>query len=120
MIINLKESELFTITPATRFARAYDLSPKVWDELWKCYAVRGDSYEALAALLYYKTGKKVIPKTMQRWVMRTKIYAKALPAIEKGAHIVHSYHFDELENDVIRELTQNLKRGKSKEPRAIV
>ena len=113
MIIRLDKSKLFTEDPALRFAKAYDLDGQIWRELWRRYKLLEYTVPELCEYTLIKTGKVIHKKAMYRWIARGEIYVRAIPAIKRGATTVSTSFFEPYEEEVIREITKNMKGGLS-------
>lgn len=109
MIINLKQSKLFTIDPDTRFSHEYNLPKGVWSEIWRRYKFLEYTPSELKAYYEIKTGRKAGANLLSRWIWRADVYWRAQIAIEKGAHCVNSSFFGDNEWLVIKELLKNIK-----------
>lgn len=120
MIIKLSESKLFTKDPALRFAREYNVSPKLWNELWKRYILLEYDYDGLCGYFQYKTNRRPNARSLKRWIVRTEIYCRAQHIINMGVRVVDSTYFDKFEQDVIDELTKSMRFNNKKDSRSIV
>lgn len=120
MLIHLTNSKLFTHNPADRFAETYDIDPFWWYELWTRYVQLAYTVPELCEWMYVSTKVKIPRKTMYRWITRNEIYIRALSARKKGAKVVTTEFFTPFEEDVIREITKNLRNGTAKSSRIIV
>lgn len=106
MIINLKKSVLFTSNPSERFNKKYNTN--LWDKVWYRYKTLDYSPEELGEYFHIKTGVRVHPQSMRRWIWRMEIYNKTQPVLKRGAECVVSSFFGEHEEEVIRELSKNI------------
>lgn len=120
MIIKLNESKLFTIDPAIRFAKEYDVEPKVWNEMWKRYGLLEYDMDGLCGYFQYKTGRRPNPTSIRRWIVRTELYCRATHVMQMGVRVVDSNYFGKFENDLIKELTRNMQFSGKKDSRSIV
>jgi len=134
MIIKLQESRLFTVDPAIRFAREYNVPPKIWNELWKRYCLKplldGVSFQdkdseeflisSICGYFTHKTGRKANARSMRRWIIRTEIYCRAQHIINMGVRVVDSSYFDKFEQDLLDELTKSIKYSGKQASRTIV
>jgi hypothetical protein len=120
MLIYLNKSKLFTEDPAIRFSRERNLSPDVWNALWKRHTLLGYPTQGLCEYFELKTGTKMLEKIMERWMIRGEVYYKARPLMAKWLEVVTTEFFDEFETDIIEELTRNLRYGNAKSSKSIV
>ncbi len=120
MIIKLTESTLFTVDPAIRFAREYDVSPMVWNELWKRYGLYEYDMAGLCGYFQYSTGKKPNAKSIKRWILRTELYCRANHVMRMGVRVVDSSYFGVFEEGLIKELTRNMRYSGKQDSRVIV
>lgn len=120
MIIKLHESTLFTVDPAIRFGKEYDVSPKVWNEMWKRYGLYEYDFAGLCGYFQYMTDKKLSHKVIKRWIMRTEIYCRATHVMRMGVRVVDSSYFGAFEADLIKELTRNMRYSGKLDSRVIV
>lgn len=119
MIINLKQSKLFTIDPDKRFAREYGLPEGLWNLIYRRHKILEYSIDELCELYQIKTGKKTTHLVISRWVWRSDVYNKASKALESGACTVVSSYFGDLEWSIIKELTKNLQSSVKKDTKAL-
>jgi hypothetical protein len=105
MIINLKKSSLFTENPVSRFAKEHH---DIWGEIWRRYISLGYSVRDICDYYHIKTGQRIQPQTIKRWIWRTEIYKLTEPIMEKGVELVKSSYFREHEERVIKELLKNI------------
>jgi hypothetical protein len=119
MLIKLHESKLFTIDPATRFAREYGVEPVIWNEVWKRYLAEYD-LEALAGYVLYKTGRHIKTRQLKRWLVMTEIHCRANHIMLMGIRVVQSEYFGQYEQQMLEEVLRNMKYSGSKESRTIV
>ena len=120
MIIHLKKSKLFTVEPAKRFAREFNVDEKIWIEAWFRYKVKEYSVNDLRDYIHTKTGRKPTYLSVHLWVTRTEVYSKAKEAFKMGGSVVVSSFFGEYEDFVIKQITKHIKSGNSKTSRSIV
>jgi hypothetical protein len=120
MIIDLSKSHIFTIEPAARFAREFDTTHDMWNELWKRYKLYDYTVEELCDYCHIKLKRRPSNKSIKRWIIRTEIYSKANDARKRGAFIVKSEFFGDLEGAVIKEVTHGLKYGKAVSARPLI
>lgn len=120
MIIKLYESKLFTIDPAIRFGREYNISPRFWNEIWKRHTLLEHDMDALCGYLMYKTGKKPNRESIRRWLTRTELYCRANHIMRMGQRVVDSAYFGTFEDDLITELTRNMLYSGKKDSRTLV
>ena len=57
---------------------------------------------------------------MQRWIWRSEIYSRINEVAKQGCEVVNSSFFAELEYEVIKELTKNLRSSVKKKPKTII
>lgn len=119
MLINLEQSKLFTVDPAVRFALIYEVHHKLWYELWRRKEL-GYDLDGLCGYLLYKSDVRLERDTMRRWLFRTEIYYKARKVMKMGVRCVQSEYFEELEEDLVNELTRSMRSGVALDSRAIV
>lgn len=120
MIIKLLEAKLFTEDPALRFAREYQVSPKIWNEIWKRYGLLEYDYDGLCGYFQYKTGRRANPRSLKRWIVRTEIYCRAQHIIGMGVRVVDSSYFGIFEQTLLEELEKNMKFSGKKDSRTIL
>lgn len=120
MIIKLLSSKLFTEDPAVRFGREYGVPKKIWDEIWKRHLFYEYDSDGICGYFTYKTGRKANAQSLRRWIVRTEIYCRAQEVITKGARVVDSEYFGKFEQDVLDELTKNMKYSGKQDSRTIV
>ena len=120
MIIYLLKSKLFTIDPAQRFAKEYDVKPKLWNEVWRRHTLLQYSNSELCEFIRIKTGRKPKNGSVKRWIIRTEIYCLANHAMRMGVRVVQSEYFGKFEQDVIDELTRNMKYMGKLDSRSLV
>lgn len=120
MIIYINKSKLFTVDPAKRFGKEFNVDPLIWNEVWRRYKLLEYSVPELREYIYIKTGRKTNDKTINRWITRAEIYSKAKPALKMGVETVVSSFFNELEKQVIDELSKNIRFSGKKDSRNIL
>lgn len=120
MLIYLTKSKLFTEDPAIRFIEERKTDKDIWNELWKRYKLLEYTDKDLCEYLEFKTGHKMLEKIMHRWMVRGEIYQRARPFIKQGVETVTTEFFEDYEQELIDELTRNLKYGTSETSRTIV
>ena len=120
MIVHLLKSKVFTIDPAIRFGREYNVDAKLWNEMWRRHTLLGYSNSELCEYFQFKTGHRPKPKSIKRWIIRTEIYCLANHVARMGVRVVQSEYFRQFEKDVIYELTQNMRFNGNKESRSII
>ena len=111
MIINIRQSKIFTKDPAVRFSAEYGLSKEVWPEVWKRYKLLHYSNGDLRDYLFVKYARNLSYPVMGRWLQRGEIYMITKPLIKEGIVHVNSAIFKEQEEYVINELVRPLKNG---------
>jgi len=120
MLVKLKESKLFTVDPAVRFAKEYQVSPKIWHEMWKRHLFYEYDLDGLCGYFQYKTGKRIKPHKVTLWIQRSYFYSKANHIIRLGQRVVDSQYFGIHEQPLIKELTKNMLFKGNKDSRTIV
>lgn len=120
MIIKLLSNRLFTVDPALRFAKEYNVSPKIWDEIWKRHLFYEYDSDGICGYFTYKTGRRANARSLKRWLLRTEIYCRAQDVITKGARVVDSSYFGKFEQELLEELTKNMKYSGKQDSRTIV
>jgi hypothetical protein len=111
MIIRITKSELFTKDPDIRFCNEYGITRGTWKEMWRRYKLMEYTPKELCGYFHIVTSIPISQKAMKRWILRTEIYSKTKPIIDKGAETVVSTYFGDLEWAVIKELTKHLPHG---------
>ncbi len=120
MIIKLFESKLFTVDPAERFAKEYGVDKKVWNQLWKRKALLEYDMDGLCGYFQYKTGRKPKRESIKHWLIRTEIYCRAQHVMRMGQRVIDSQYFGTYEDEVIKELTRNMRFRQAHDSRTIV
>lgn len=120
MLIHINKSKLFTVDPAIRFGKEFNVNHDVWKELWRRYKLLSYTVPELVEYLQIKTGRQTNNKTIKRWIVRTEIYGATKTARDKGATTVVSSYFNELEQEVLKELTKGMRFSGTKKPNNIV
>lgn len=120
MIINIKNSKIFTDDPAARFAREYSLPQESWNELWRRYKLLEYTNGDIKDFMFMKYARNLHPSTVYRWIVRGRVYEILYPHIKNGVIHVNTEIFGDLEEIVINELVKPLKNGASKESKAII
>ncbi len=119
MILQLKESKLFTTDTALRFAKEYRVSPRIWNEVWKRHLEGVDS-EALAGYILYKTGHKIKVTVVNEWLIKTEIYCRANHVIRMGVRVVQSEFFGIYEDFILKEVLRNMKSSRTRDTRILL
>lgn len=120
MIIKLLSSKLFTEDPAVRFGKEYNVSPKIWNEIWKRHLFYEYDSDGICGYFTHKTGRKANARSLQRWILRTELYCRAQEVITKGARVVDSSYFGRFEQELLDELTRSIRYEGKKDSRTIV
>lgn len=120
MLIFINKSKLFTTEPAKRFAKEFNVSEDVWLKCWLKYKVLELSIPELCEYIHLKTGRKPSYNSINRWIVRTEIYSLSKEAVKMGATTVKSEFFGIYEDNVIAELTRNIKSSVNRSPRSIL
>lgn len=111
MIIHLHKSKLFTVEPAVRFGREFNVNNKIWLEIWLRYKLMDYTIPELVEYAHIKIGRRPSNKSIKRWIIRTEIYSMARDVMKLGGTTVVSSYFGKFEEEVINELTRGLKFG---------
>lgn len=111
MIINLRESKLFTLDPDVRFAKEYQVPLGTWKELWRRRELMDYTNEDLRDYLFIKYVRNLSNRTIERWINRSKIYIIARPFVQKGVVHANTEIFGDLEQYVLDDLTRSLRDG---------
>lgn len=109
MLIRLDTSKLFTQAPAIRFAKEYDVDPEVWNEMWRRHKILEYSLRDLCDFFFLRVGRKPNPKSINKWIVRTNIYFLAHSVSKRGVRVVDSEFFRKFEQDVLNEMSQNMR-----------
>jgi hypothetical protein len=120
MIIKLLESKLFTVDPALRFAREYNVKPELWNEIWKRHALLEYDLDGICGYFNYKTHRRPKKESIARWILRTELYCRAQHIIRMGQRVVDSEYFGVFEAQLIQELTRNMRFSAIHDSRTIV
>jgi len=120
MIIDLLKSKLFTVEPAKRFAKEFNVSEDIWIKCWLKYKVLELSTEDLCEYIHIKTNRKPSKDSVRRWIARTEVYSRAREAFKLGASNVTSEFFGDYEDYVLSELLKGLKSSARHIPKSIV
>ncbi len=120
MIIHLLKSKLFTIDPAIRFAKEYDVDVRLWNDVWRRHTLLAYSNNELCEFIHFKTLRKPKSSSIRRWIIRTEIYCLANHAVRMGVRVVQSEYFGKFEREVIDELTKNMKFSGKLDSRSLV
>ncbi len=120
MLVKLHESKLFTVDPAVRFGKEYNVHPKIWNEIWKRHTLLEYDMDGLCGYFQYKTGRKPNRESLRQWLIRTEIYCRANHVMRMGQRIVDSQYFGSFEEDLIKEITRNMRFRQAKDNRVIV
>ncbi len=111
MIINITKSQIFTKDPAIRFAKEYSLPLKTWGEFWRRYKLLEYSNGDLRDFLFIKHARNLSPSSINRWIMRGRVYDLIHTHHKNGVEHVNTIIFGDLEEIVINELVKPLKNG---------
>lgn len=87
---------IFTEDPHKAFATRYNVSPKLWYEIYNTRFM-WHQYEIPILCEYFKlkTQIDVHERTIRRWIKRTQLYNKAQIAKRRGAREVNTDFFRE-------------------------
>lgn len=119
MLIKLHASTLFTEDTAIRFAQQYQVSPKMWNEIWKRHLDGYDS-ESLAGYFIYKSKKNIDIRSLRRWLILTEIYCQANMVMQMGVRVVKSEFFGEHEPFLLKEILRNMKASSTQDSRIVL
>jgi len=119
MILIIKQSKLFSVEPAKRFANEHKVPEDTWKELWRRYKFNEYSTTEMCEIFYIKTGKPISRRVMNRWIFRMNVYLKIKPMSDKGVEAVNSSFFGPLEERVVAEVMKHLKSGDAKNTRIV-
>jgi len=114
MIILITKSEIFTTDPDIRFSRINGAPVGLWREMWRRHKILEYTFREMAEYYELKTKKQISRQNIKRWVLRTEIYSKTKPVIDKGCQSLNSEFFGDIEWFVIKEITKNLKSSVNK------
>jgi len=120
MIIQLTKSRLFTVEPAKRFAKEFDVDDKLWLEIWLRYKLMGYNIQELQEYTHIKVGRRPSAKCIRRWIIRTEIYSMARDVFKVGGSVVVSSYFGKYEQEVINEITRGMRFSGTKKPRIVL
>lgn len=120
MIIYLLKSDLFTIEPAKRFAKEYQVSQDIWIQIWMKHKIYDFEFKELYEYAHFKLGRPIGKKALRRWILRTEIYSKAHDVVKVGGTTVVSSYFGSLEPVVLKELLRQMRYGVSKSSKSLV
>lgn len=120
MILNLKESKLFTEHPDGRFSKRYNVPQGLWTEMWRRYSILEYEIKDLQDFFYVKTAREIGHHKLKTWIWRTRVYVRAHEAMKHGARAVSSEWFGELEEELLEELFKNIHTNKSKKVKVLV
>ena len=120
MIINLTKSKMFRQEPAKRFAKEYGVSEEVWLNIWIKYKVYDFEPKELLDYAHFKLGKPIEAQSLKRWIFRTEVYSIARDYIKVGGQAVVSSVFGKFEEDLIKELLQNMRFNGNKNSKSII
>jgi len=120
MIIDITKSKIFTLDPATRFAKEYGLPKEVWAEVWRRYKLLEYSNGDIRDYVFLKYARNLGHPAMSRWIYRGEIYMIAKPLLEKGVVHVNSVIFGKYEEYVMNELVKPLKNGATTQAKSII
>ena len=109
MIILLTKSKLFTLDPAIRFSKEYQVDKKVFQEMLRRRWLLKYSYNDLREFVEHRTGKRLSNNSIQRWLVRAEIYCRANHVIRMGVRAVDTSYFNEYEDELLELLFKNMK-----------
>ncbi len=119
MIILITKSYLFTEDPDDRFSNAYKVPKGLWREMWRRHSILEYTQKELGEYFKMKTQKEISPKSVRRWINRTRVYMKTKPVVDMGCESVNSNYFEDLEWFVVKELMKNYKASVRKETKTM-
>lgn len=120
MLIKIKNSRLFNTSPSKRFANEYGVSEELWNELWKRHKVLEYTIADLSDFYFVKTGNRIRRRGIKRWLFLTEIYVMTKPARERGAEVINTDMFGNLEQRVVEEITRHMKSGDTQNSRIML
>jgi hypothetical protein len=120
MILDITRSNLFTKDPAERFAKVNSVSPKLFNELWRRHTQLEYSIPELCMYFHIKVGVPISDRKMNEWIFRNRIYMRAQSALKVGAKAVNSDYFGDLEERLLRKLTEHMKYRETKSLRVMI
>lgn len=120
MIIHLKKSVLFTVSPDERFCQEYNVHPGFWKDIWRRYKLLTYTQTEVRDFYRLKTGNHITAKTISLWIFRSEIYSMTSPLMKEGVQAVNSSFFRDYEWRLIKELTKNVRRSANKKVKTIV
>lgn len=120
MILNIRNSSIFTNEPAVRFAKEYGLPTGVWSEIWRRYKLLDYTNTEIKDYVFIKYGRNLTYPAVGRWIKRGEVYLITKPLIAKGVVHVNSVIFKEYEEYVMNELVRPLKDGATKKSKSII
>ena len=120
MIIDIRNSQIFTIDPSIRFSKEYGLPLTAWVEVWRRYKLLDYSNGDLRDYLFIKYARNLNYMTMKRWIQRGEVYSITCPLLKEGVIHVNSQIFKDYEEYVMNELVKPLKNGATNKAKAII
>lgn len=120
MIIDLSQSQLFTIDPDLRFAKEYGVPLGTWKTLWGRYKLLDYSNGDLRDYLFVKHARNISYTSMTRWINRTEVYERGMAILSMGAKMANTNVFGDFEQYVLDEITKNMRASVSSDSRAII
>lgn len=120
MIIHLRKSVLFTVSPDKRFAKEHNLPEGFWTEVWRRKVFLEYSNKDICDYYTAKTGRKTTKQAMARWLWRSEVYSRAHTVIVQGVQVVNSDFFGRHEMAVVKELLKNMKSSVTKKSRTVI
>lgn len=119
MIIRI-DGKLFTVDPAIRFSKKFNVPVATWNQLWHRSNWLNYRPSELASYFEIISGEKIHLTTLHRWLFRTKIYYAAQPFVKKKVKTISTVAFAELEGELIKELTKQFKKSATSNRRIII
>lgn len=120
MIIYLPKSDLFTVEPAKRFAKEYNVPEEVWLSIWVKHKIYDFEFKELHEYAHFKCGRPIGKKALKRWILRTEVFSRAYDVTKVGGTTVTSSYFGNLEGFVLKELLKQMRYGVSKSSKTLI
>jgi len=120
MILNIKKSDIFKVSPDIRFAKEYSVPVGSWNKIWSKYKFYGYNHGDIKDYVFIKHARNLGYTTIDRWIMRAEIYNITEPLLKKGVECVSSEIFNEWEQPLMDYLFKTIKSGASTKSRIII
>lgn len=111
MIIHLRH-KLFSENPDIRFSRWTGLREGTLNDLWHRYKYHDFEREDMLDWIKMKNKRNIHVRTLNRWVLRMKIFYMSQQLIKKGVCEINTSYFSPYEKFVINEITPNWQKYK--------